>query len=86
MKQINENQYIKRTQKDYSYAFKLAVVQEVVSGELGIKAAARKYGIQSHSTVTSWLRKYGNSDWLNKSTQKMPRSKTAGIRAEGSLA
>ena len=42
MKQTNENQYIKRTQKDYSYAFKLAIVQEVENGELGIKAAARK--------------------------------------------
>jgi transposase len=75
MKQTNENQYIKRTQKDYSYAFKLAVVQEVESGELGIKSAALKYGIQSHSTVTTWLRKYGNFDWFNKSTQKMPKSK-----------
>jgi transposase len=75
MKQTNENQYIKRKQKDYSYAFKLALVQVVESGELGIKAAARKYGIQSHSTVTSWLRKYGNFDWLNKSTQNMPKSK-----------
>jgi transposase len=75
MKQTNENQYIKRSQKDYSYAFKLAVVQEVESGELGIKAASRKYGIQSHSTVTTWLRKYGNFDWLNKSTERMPKSK-----------
>jgi transposase len=75
MKQINESQYIKRTQRDYSYAFKLAVVQEVENGDLGIKSAARKYGIQSHSTVTIWLRKYGNFDWINKSTQKMPKTK-----------
>lgn len=75
MKEEKENQYVKRTQKDYSYAFKLNVVEEVESGELGIKAAARKYGIQSHSTVTTWLRKYGNFDWINKSTQKMPKSK-----------
>lgn len=75
MKESNEDQYVKRTQKDYGYAFKLAIVQEIENGELGIKAAARKYGIQSHSTVTMWLRKYGNFDWLNKSTQKMPKSK-----------
>ena len=68
-------QYVKRTQKDYSYAFKLSVIKEVESGELGIKAAARKYGIQSHSTVTTWLRKHGNFDWHNKSTIKMPKSK-----------
>lgn len=75
MKEVKENEYVKRTQKDYSYAFKISVVMEVESGELGIKAAARKYGIQSHSTVTTWLRKYGNFDWVNKSTLQMPKSK-----------
>jgi len=75
MREGKENQYVKRTQKDYSYAFKLSVVEEVENGELGIKAASRKYGIQSHSTVTNWLRKYGNFDWVNKSTVKMPKSK-----------
>ena len=75
MKEQEDYQYVKRTQRDYSYAFKLEVVKEVESGELGIKAAARKYGIQSHSTVTNWLRKYGNFDWVNKSSLDMPRSK-----------
>jgi transposase len=75
MTEEKEDQYVKRTQKDYSYAFKLSVVEEVENGELGIKAASRKYGIQSHSTVTNWLRKYGNFDWVNKSTAKMPKSK-----------
>ena len=51
MNMDKETQYIKRTQKDYTTAFKLAVVKEVESGELGIKAAAGKYGIQAHSTV-----------------------------------
>ncbi len=53
MKEKKENEHIKRTQKGYSYAFKLGVIEEVESGELGIKAVARKYGIQSHSTVTN---------------------------------
>ena len=75
MNEQSDNKYVKRTQKDYSYAFKLSVVAEVERGELGIKAAARKYGIQSHSTVTNWLRKYGNFDWENKSSIKMPKSK-----------
>ena len=44
MQEVKENEYVKRTQKDYSYAFKISVVIEVESGELGIKAAARKYG------------------------------------------
>ena len=75
MKEDKEHQYVKRTQKDYSYAFKLSVVKEIEDGEIGIKAAARKYGIQSHSTVTTWLRKHGNFDWINKSNVKMPKSK-----------
>ncbi len=75
MKERIITEYVKRTQKDYSMSFKLGVVQEVESGEIGIKAVARKYGIQSHSTVINWLRKYGTFDWINKSHIKMPKSK-----------
>lgn len=53
---------IKRTQKDYSLSFKLQVVREVDSGSIGVKAAARKYGIQGHNTITEWRRKFGNFD------------------------
>ena len=74
MKEQIESKYVKRTQRDYSYAFKLSVVQEVERGELGITAAARKYGIQNSSTVTNWLRKYGNFDWQNQSPSNMPKS------------
>lgn len=74
MKEQIETKYVKRTQKDYSYALKLSVVQEVERGELGITAAARKYGIQNSSTVTNWLRKYGNFDWQNQSPSNMPKS------------
>lgn len=42
MKEKEGYQYFKRTQKDYSMAFKLVVVREVESGEIGIKTAARK--------------------------------------------
>jgi len=67
-------QYVKRTQKDYSMSFKLRVVQEIENGELGIKAATRKYGIQAHSTVSNWLRKYGNFDWVNQTPSNMPKT------------
>jgi transposase len=70
-----KNEIVKRTQKDYSMSFKLQVVQEIERGELGIKAATRKYGIQAHSTVTNWLRKYGNFDWENQTPCNMPKSK-----------
>lgn len=62
MKEKEESGYIKRTQRDYSMSFKLQVVAEVESGELSIKGALRKYGIQAHSTVLTWIRKYGTFD------------------------
>ena len=73
-KKIN-NEYVKRTQKDYTMSFKLQVVQEIEQLGVGIKATARKYGIQSHSTVTNWLRKYGSFDWNNQSPYIMSKSK-----------
>ena len=75
MKEEKENQHVKRTQKDYTLAFKLGVVAEVENGELSIKGSLRKYGIQSHGTVLNWLRKYGNFDWINKTPSNMPKSK-----------
>lgn len=66
--------YVKRTQKDYSLTFKIQVVREVESGELSTLSAQRKYGIQSRSTVVTWLRKYGNFDWENQTPSNMPKS------------
>ena len=53
----------KRTQRDYSLAFKLSVVAQVEQGELTYKEAQRRYGIQGRSTVLVWLRKHGLQDW-----------------------
>lgn len=50
----------KRTQRDYSLAFKLAVVDQVEKGELTYKHA--QYGIQGRSTVLVWLNT-GRLDW-----------------------
>jgi transposase len=63
-----KTQYQKRSQKDYSLSFKMAVVQEVESGSIGNRAAMRKYGIQGHGTITEWRRKYGIFD-IDNSTQ-----------------
>lgn len=57
-----KRQYVKRTQKDYSYSFKLQVVGEVERGELSKKEAQLKYGIQGNATICTWVRKYGNLD------------------------
>jgi transposase len=53
----------KRSQRDYSLAFKLGVISEVEKGELTYKQAQKKYGIQGKSTVLVWLRKLGTLDW-----------------------
>lgn len=53
----------RRTQRDYTLAFKLSVVDEVERGELTYKQAQRRYGIQGRSTVLVWLRKHGRQDW-----------------------
>ena len=53
----------KRTQRDYSLAFKLAVVDQVEKGEMTYKRAQEHYGIQGRSTVLVWLRKHGRLDW-----------------------
>ena len=54
---------IKRTQRDYTMAFKLAVVEQVEKGELTYKQAQAKYGIQGRTTVLKWLRKHGRQGW-----------------------
>lgn len=57
------NPRIKRTQRDYTLAFKLSVVEQVEKGELTCKQAQNRYGIQGRSTVLVWLRKHGRQDW-----------------------
>ena len=64
---------MKRTQRDYSLAFKLQVVNEVEKGLLTWKQSQVKFGIQGRSTVLVWLRKHGTLDW----TSKIPMKKKA---------
>lgn len=54
---------IKRTQRDYTLAFKLSVVGQVEKGELSYKEAQARYGIQGRTTVLVWLRKHGRQRW-----------------------
>lgn len=69
---------IKRTQRDYTLAFKLAVVEQVEKGELTYKQAQAQYGIQGRSTVLTWLRKHGRQGWGRAaSLTAMPIDKTA---------
>jgi transposase len=80
--------YVKRTQKDYSLSFKLQGVDEIESGQLERLEACHKYGIQARSTITQWLRKYGNFDWNNLSkvtVAKTPEQKILELEAKVKL-
>lgn len=66
--------YVKRTQRDYTLTFKLNVVKEIELGESSILEICRKYGIQSRSTVSTWLKKYGTFDWENQTPSNMAKS------------
>jgi transposase len=71
MTHVNEERdYSKRTQRDYSLAFKLQVVDEIEKGYLTYKQSQKKYGIQGRSTVLIWLRKHGTLDWTSKTPMK----------------
>lgn len=68
---------VKRTQRDYTLAFKLSVVEQVERGELTYKQAQSRYGIQGRSTVLTWLRKHGRQGWGRAaSLAAMPIDKT----------
>jgi len=72
-----KQQRVRRSQRDYTLAFKLSVVEEVEKGSLTYKQAQRKYGIQGKSTVLVWLRKLGTLDWsLPKSHDLSSKEKT----------
>ena len=62
----------RRSQRDYTIAFKLCVVEEVEKGSLTYRQAQLKYGIQGTSTVLMWLRKHGNLDWNSPPNNVMP--------------
>lgn len=70
MKEQEVKGYQKKTQKDYSLAFKLEIVDAVEKGELTYKQAQLRHGIQGRSTVLIWLRKHGRLDWKESETMK----------------
>jgi len=63
----------RRSQKDYSLAFKLSLVEQVEKGQYTYKEIQDKYGIQGRSTVLVWLRKHGTLDWSSKRDAPMTK-------------
>lgn len=71
----SSNTTTKRSQRDYTMGFKLAVVAQVEKGEMTYKQAQEHYGIQGRSTVLVWLRKHGKLEW-SKPIEHSPMSKS----------
>lgn len=84
MESASKKGFLRKSQKDYSLAFKLAVVDQVEKGLLTYKQAQARYGIQGRSTVLVWLRKHGQLDWKSKRPMKEkqpPRSRIHELEA-----
>ena len=64
----------KRTQRDYSLAFKLQVVGEIERGELNFAQADQKYGIQGNCTVANWVKKHSTLSWNQLPTLSMKKT------------
>ena len=84
MKESIKGGFLRKSQKDYSLSFKLALVDQVEKGQLTYKQAQQKYGIQGRTTVLVWLRKHGTLDWKSKAPMKdkqPPRKKINDLKA-----
>lgn len=66
-------QYVKRTQRDYTMSFKLSVVRQIERGEMTYIEATKHYGIQGQSTVRNWLLKHSSMDWSTLATSPKRR-------------
>jgi transposase-like protein len=53
---------IKRTQREYSPAFKLSVIEQPEEGEMSYLQAQRRICMRCASIVLKWLRKHGHED------------------------
>lgn len=82
MTDSSENSKIRRSQRDYSLAFKLQVISLVETGQCTYKEAQRRFGIQGRSTVLVWLRKHGTLDWKIPIAMNTPESKIKELEAK----
>ncbi len=65
-------QGVKRTLRDYSLTFKLALVEQIEKGELTYKQSQVRYGIQGNSTV---LVRAGRSITMTDPDNQMPEQR-----------
>lgn len=67
--------------KKYDASEKLVIIGEIESGEIGVKAAAKKYGI-SKTTLVKWRRRYKGYVYEGLEKQNHNRSYSAGLKLQ----
>ncbi len=71
-----------RWENQYSYAFKMQVIEAVENGKLSQNQAAKHFGVHRKS-IARWLSKYGNFDKkLKEMGGKSPKQEIADLRAK----
>jgi len=57
--EIEQVPAFKRWSNQYSYAFKMEVIQAIESGQLSQRQVSRKYGV-NRRTIHDWIKRFGN--------------------------
>jgi transposase len=73
---------VDRWKNQYSYAFKMEVIESIENGKLSQNQASKIYGVH-RKTISRWLGKYGNFEKkLKEMGGKSPRQELADLRAK----
>jgi transposase len=71
-----------RWKNQYSYAYKMEVIESIENGKLSQNQASKVYGVH-RKTISTWLQKYGNFEKkLKEMGGKSPRQELADLRAK----
>jgi transposase-like protein len=57
--EIGQVPAFKRWSNQYSYAYKMEVIQAVESGQMSQRQVSRKYGVDRR-TIHDWIKRFGN--------------------------
>ena len=71
-----------RWKNQYSYAYKMEVVESIENGKLSQNQASKVYGVH-RKTISGWLKKYGNFEKkLKEMGGKSPKQEITDLRAK----
>lgn len=71
-----------RWKNQYSFAYKMDVIESIENGKLSQNQASKVYGVH-RKTISGWLKKYGNFEKkLKEMGGKSPKQEIADLRAK----